>query len=52
MLNAIGIGAFVGASGAGRRQARANELRFCLRTDPKTFNPLLVEDESSKPFAT
>src|SRR5277367_1371376 len=25
----------------------ANELRFCLRTDPKTFNPLLVEDESS-----
>ncbi len=25
----------------------ANELRFCLRFDPKTFNPLLVEDESS-----
>lgn len=25
----------------------ASELRFCLRTDPKTFNPLLVEDESS-----
>jgi peptide/nickel transport system substrate-binding protein len=25
----------------------ANELRFCLRTEPKTFNPLLVEDESS-----
>jgi peptide/nickel transport system substrate-binding protein len=25
----------------------ANELRFCLRADPKTFNPLLVEDESS-----
>jgi peptide/nickel transport system substrate-binding protein len=24
-----------------------NQLRFCLRTDPKTFNPLLVEDESS-----
>jgi peptide/nickel transport system substrate-binding protein len=24
-----------------------NELRFCLRADPKTFNPLLVEDESS-----
>jgi peptide/nickel transport system substrate-binding protein len=23
-----------------------NELRFCLRTDPKSFNPLLVEDES------
>ena len=25
----------------------ANELRFRLRNDPKTFNPLLVEDESS-----
>lgn len=24
-----------------------NELRFCLRNDPKTFNPLLVDDESS-----
>src|SRR5215469_8647290 len=26
----------------------AGELRFCLRSDPKTFNPLLVEDESSE----
>jgi peptide/nickel transport system substrate-binding protein len=24
------------------------ELRFCLRSDPKTFNPLLVEDDSSE----
>lgn len=24
------------------------ELRFALRTDPKTFNPLLVEEESSE----
>jgi peptide/nickel transport system substrate-binding protein len=24
----------------------ASELRFCLRIDPKTFNPLLAEDES------
>ena len=24
------------------------ELRFCLRAEPKTFNPLLVEDESSE----
>jgi len=24
------------------------ELRFCLRGDPKTFNPLLVEDENSE----
>jgi peptide/nickel transport system substrate-binding protein len=26
----------------------AGELRFCLRADPKTFNPLLVEDETSE----
>jgi peptide/nickel transport system substrate-binding protein len=25
----------------------ASELRFCLRSDPKTFHPLLVEDEAS-----
>jgi peptide/nickel transport system substrate-binding protein len=25
----------------------ANELRFCLRSDPKTFDPLLAEDEAS-----
>src|SRR5579872_7521831 len=24
------------------------ELRLCLRSDPKTFNPLLVEDEASE----
>jgi peptide/nickel transport system substrate-binding protein len=24
------------------------ELRFCLRQDPKTFNPLMVEDDSSE----
>jgi peptide/nickel transport system substrate-binding protein len=34
---------FVGVLAA----SAANELRFCLRFDPKTFNPLLVEDESS-----
>ncbi len=26
----------------------ASELRFCLRAEPKTFNPLLVEDEASE----
>jgi peptide/nickel transport system substrate-binding protein len=31
--------------------AAGNELRFCLRSDPKTFNPLLVEDESSAAVA-
>jgi peptide/nickel transport system substrate-binding protein len=25
-----------------------SELRFCLRGEPKTFNPLLVEDEASE----
>ncbi|MGA3213120.1 MAG: ABC transporter substrate-binding protein, partial [Terriglobales bacterium] len=25
----------------------ANELRFCLKGDPKTFNPLLVDDDDS-----
>jgi peptide/nickel transport system substrate-binding protein len=25
----------------------AGELRFCLRSEPKTFNPLLVQDENS-----
>ena len=34
---------FLGAVDA----SAANELRFALRNDPKTFNPLLVEDESS-----
>jgi peptide/nickel transport system substrate-binding protein len=24
------------------------ELRFCMRSEPKTFNPLLVEDEASE----
>src|SRR6476659_7741861 len=24
------------------------ELRFCLRSEPKTFNPLLVEDDASE----
>ncbi len=24
------------------------ELRFCLRSDPKTFNPLMVEDDASE----
>ena len=27
--------------------AAGSELRFCLRADPKTFNPLLAEEEAS-----
>jgi len=38
---ALGLCALAAASSA-------SELRFCLRTDPKTFNPMLVEDESSE----
>jgi peptide/nickel transport system substrate-binding protein len=30
------------------RAQSVGQLRFCLRSDPKTFNPLLVEDDSSE----
>ncbi len=39
--------AIIALLGGALAASGANELRFCLRTDPKTFNPLLVEDESS-----
>lgn len=40
---------FLGLSFApsGRGQA-ANELRFCVHGEPKTFNPILVDDEASE----
>jgi peptide/nickel transport system substrate-binding protein len=38
---AILLGTALAAAGAG------NELHFCLRIDPKTFNPLQAEDEGS-----
>jgi peptide/nickel transport system substrate-binding protein len=31
----------------GRSSAQGGELRFCLHSEPKTFNPLKVEDDSS-----
>ncbi|MBV9484172.1 MAG: ABC transporter substrate-binding protein [Acidobacteria bacterium] len=34
------------AFGSARAQS-ATQLRFCLRSEPKTFNPLLVEEDSS-----
>src|SRR5208337_4960023 len=37
LLTALGLAAQSGG-----------QLRFCLRAEPKTFNPLLVEDESSE----
>src|ERR1035437_8109930 len=28
--------------------AAGSELRFCLRSDPKTFDPILVDDDASE----
>jgi hypothetical protein len=28
--------------------AQGGELRFCIHAEPKTFNPLLVADDSSE----
>ncbi len=39
------IGILLGVAAA---VCSAGELRFALRMDPKTFNPLLVEDEASE----
>lgn len=41
---ALLLGGFMAATAPA---SAASELRFCLRIEPKTFNPLLVEDESS-----
>src|ERR1700735_2374079 len=35
--------------GAAAFAQNGGELRFCLRSEPKTFDPLLVDDDSS-PF--
>ena len=37
----------LGASLPARSQS-GGELRFVLRSEPKTFNPMLVDDESSE----
>ncbi|MFP5207387.1 MAG: ABC transporter substrate-binding protein [Acidobacteriota bacterium] len=36
------------AAGAPVRAQPGSELRFCIRADPKTFNPLLVDDDASE----
>jgi peptide/nickel transport system substrate-binding protein len=41
----MGSPAFVSAQSAGQS---GGELHFCLRGEPKTFNPLLVEEEASE----
>src|SRR6185437_13915011 len=35
-------------SGCAHRTANTGELRFTIASDPKTLNPLLVEDDSSE----
>ncbi|HZQ67830.1 MAG TPA: ABC transporter substrate-binding protein [Terriglobales bacterium] len=37
----------VGTAGSASAQA-GGELRFCLHSEPKTFNPLLAQDEASE----
>ena len=34
------------------RAQTGGELHFCLHGEPKTFNPILVDDEDRKTFAT
>src|SRR5271156_634012 len=38
---------FVGSASSGRAQSGA-ELHFCLHAEPKTFNPILVDDEAAE----
>src|SRR5215471_11137300 len=45
---AAAVALFVVCSGLlGGRAAAQGELRFCLRAEPKTFDPLKVEDDPS-----
>lgn len=41
-IGILALGAIMGASAAAQGQ-----LRFCLRSEPKTFHPLKVEDDAS-----
>ena len=41
LLTLLALAPLVGAQTGG-------ELRFCLHSEPKTFNPILVEDEASE----
>jgi peptide/nickel transport system substrate-binding protein len=45
--NAIAIAVLCLGSLLGHAVAQGGELRFCLRTEPKTFDPLKVEDDAS-----
>ena len=48
MKRCLGILAILGLASAASAAQAASELRFCLRSEPKTFDPLLVEDGSSE----
>jgi peptide/nickel transport system substrate-binding protein len=43
LVAALGLASFAGRAAA----QTGGELRFCLRMEPKTFDPLKVEDEAS-----
>ena len=43
----ISMGTICLALMLGHALAQGGELRFCLRTEPKTFNPLKVEEDAS-----
>jgi peptide/nickel transport system substrate-binding protein len=38
----------VALAGGGARAQSGGELRFCIHGEPKTFNPMLVDDEASE----
>jgi peptide/nickel transport system substrate-binding protein len=44
---AIGVAMLCVLSLLGQALAQGGELRFCLRSEPKTFDPLKVEDDAS-----
>ena len=47
MMRRFLCAAVLAACGAAALAQPAGELRFCLRADPKTFDPLQVEDDAS-----
>jgi peptide/nickel transport system substrate-binding protein len=46
-VSVLSLCLFVGSAPSGRGQSEA-ELRFCLHGEPKTFNPIFVDDEASE----
>jgi peptide/nickel transport system substrate-binding protein len=48
MLGLVSAGPYAFQGTAQAAVQAPSELRFCLRADPKTFDPLLVEDDNSE----